>query len=786
MLKQFITFIALFIGLHCANAQCNYKVSLSYNEKDFSFSAGNDGALLIESDKYTSSFKEDDSEPGLPLIPANVLIPKGSTYTGFSIESTKHEIFDNVLIASNPLPKPTNVTATINTKPIQYSKTSYPNSNVEFIEKSDFDGYTMLRFLVCPFVYNNQTKKLYIVDNLTLNIKLNNISTYSLEDVAGGNNMAELANIISVNPVIPKDSIKWVPPTLDSDAVMNINYVIITSKDLVESFKPLALWKKQKGVISAITTIDEIKEKYPAKDVQLSIKSYLYDMYKHKDLKYALLGGDDAIVPVRGCHVECGSNFHYNDMPTDLYYACFGKDLTWDANNNGIYGELTDSINMNPSIFVTRAPVRTAKDAEVFVNKVIGYEKEPTKNGWNNSILMLGHKLFGMSYYDESQSDAKAKGDYLYDNHIKPYWDGTRTRLYDTYTDIDNIGGNGITKQDIQNQLQNGFHFVDMITHGAPDSWMTTDGTYTRDEASNLVSPQYSIITTNACFTNAFDYYKDEYGNDYGGDLCLSESFIRNPQSGVVAYLGCSREGWDYKNSNTGPSLEYEQEYYKYLFSPSIKEKNFGKIVAAAKQTNVSFCKYDGPYRWIQFGLNPVGDPEMPIYTSTPKEIMAPMVLHDNTGKSVHILTLTDSCTFCATDAKTGGESYFHLVKNANEANFDNLTEDEDVVICITKQNHIPFIVNVRAIAGIHPINKFQKCASDKNSGKTFVSIETADDTNERYLLISTINGDKEMQFNVPKGSYSAYLDTSTLKSGVHIVSLYVDGKLIDSKTIIK
>ncbi|MDE6410270.1 MAG: hypothetical protein K2K81_08560 [Muribaculaceae bacterium] len=62
-------------------------------------------------------------------------------------------------------------------------------------------------------------------------------------------------------------------------------------------------------------------------------------------------------------------------IPTDLYYACFDEQFDWDANKNGILGELDDNISVEPNIIVTRLPMTLPKDIGSIVRKIVDYEK---------------------------------------------------------------------------------------------------------------------------------------------------------------------------------------------------------------------------------------------------------------------------------------------------------------------------------------------------------------------------------------------------------------------------
>lgn len=87
------------------------KISVTFNKNDFTLSMNSNGLLDIISNKQVASYGEDVSEPGLPLIPVNVLIPDGSTFAGLNVSASKSLIRENVTIAANPRMMPTNSTS---------------------------------------------------------------------------------------------------------------------------------------------------------------------------------------------------------------------------------------------------------------------------------------------------------------------------------------------------------------------------------------------------------------------------------------------------------------------------------------------------------------------------------------------------------------------------------------------------------------------------------------------------------------------------------------------------
>jgi len=680
MNKIIFSLLALLVPLQVINAETTKTEVVTFKKSDFTFSRNDGGELVISSKTFNACFDENSGGPGLPLVPVNILIPQNFSYKNLTVDLNETLLEDDVIIAPNPIPMITDSisNAVPNSGRMQLTSKIYPSSNAKYVGTSMMDGYTILNLLVCPFRYDAQDKKLYLLERMTITIHLTEVLSTTSSSNAVGNNMSEIVKLLVVNAEDMGTSHIGTTSTATNE---NVEYVVVTSSALAASFNPIIQWKKTKGVSSKILTIEEITATYNGATTPIKIKSCLYDLYQNKGLKYVLLGGDDTVVPVQGCYGSAGS-YVDSTIPTDLFFACFGGNFNWDADGDGIYGETTDGINMTPSIFVTRVPVRSSADVETFTSKLLTYEKTPAANGWNNNLLMAGTKLW--ANYSSTQSDAEAKGDNLYETYIQPYWNGTRKKFYDTYTDFSGGSSYALNATNLQTQLGNGYTFFDMATHGSQTVWALESGSYSSSSASNLNNSNFTLITTMACLTNAFD----SSTNGGTNDPCLSEAFIRNANSGIIAYLGCSRYGWGYSGGTRtlGPSLQYEAQYYKNLFSSDIQNKNYGRVAAAAKAAMVNSSSSYNSFRWVQFGLNPIGDPEMPIYTTTPTEFNNCTVQYGN--GSVTVNTGVAGCTICVMSIDDSGQSYYDVRNNVGNATFTNIPSN--VSICITKQNYIP------------------------------------------------------------------------------------------------
>lgn len=379
MKKVFNFIVMLLVPLQMCLAGNVKKISVSFNKNDFTLSMNSSGLLDIISNKQVASYGEDTSEPGLPLIPVNVLIPEGSSFASLTVSSNKILIRENVTIAANPRVMPTINSVQEATEDLpKYANKFYPTSSGVYKCTSCMDGYTILNFLVSPFEYDANSKKLYLNEGITLSINLENSNERTATFSMSGKNISDIIKSLVINSEdVDARNVSTQNASTYSDSE-NIEYLIITSRALLSYFQPIVQWKKMKGISSKVIAIEDIEANYTGATTPHKIKSYLYDLYKNKGLKYVLLGGDDTIVPKASCYVSAGG-YTEEEMPTDLFFACFGGNFDWDGNKNGIYGETTDGIDMSPSIYVTRIPVRTSTDVIAFSTKLLAYEKDTSQ-----------------------------------------------------------------------------------------------------------------------------------------------------------------------------------------------------------------------------------------------------------------------------------------------------------------------------------------------------------------------------------------------------------------------
>ncbi len=371
-------------------------------------------------------------------------------------------------------------------------------------------------------------------------------------------------------------------------------YLIITSEAFEPSFEPLADWKRKKGLSATIVTLEWIGDQYAGRDGAESVRMFIRDAHAEWGTDWVLLGGDTDVVPHRTAFaMDCEyGRYENNSIPCDLYFSDLDGD--WDADGDGIFGEVEDEVDLYPEVFVGRAPVETVEEAEVFVGKVLTYERRPPSE-YLAEMLFLAEVLWHDPYTDSGLSKNLIADRYV-PRFFKPI-----TKLYES---LGNESAAAATAA-----LNAGAHLINHDGHAGSNIMSVGSGSLwisTMDALTN--APMYGIFFSIGCWPAAFD--KD----------CVAEHFVTAPGGGGVAFIGNSRYGWGSPgNPEYGYSDRYDQEFFKQLLKTG--HHRVGEALAAAKSVYVPLSAQANVYRWCQYTVNLLGDPEMPVWTETPARL---------------------------------------------------------------------------------------------------------------------------------------------------------------------
>lgn len=615
--------ILLFAGALSFGEEIN--VSLPFSKYDFEFSkVENYDLVRLRGDK--SALTGRAGEPWLPSCTIHVLMPPGADVKSYNATVLKEVYLDEFYKICPAQPQyPTSDPGPhefIQPDPFAYaSKTLKPSNTAILQSTGSMRGYRIAVFRINPVAYIPASGKILLRKQIQLTITLDEEKGKSaLTGIKQGNTFDKIV----ARDVINSQSLEefygsgndrnesLVEGLMELRGEPEVKYLIIGYSSLINStaMDPFKEWKMKKGVPCEAVTLESIIG-FPPGNIWEKIRICIKDYVENKGTEWVLFVGD---IFDRDTYVE--ANFQYGcgyteeHMPTDLYYAELDSD--WDSNENGIYGELDDDIELIPDVFFGRLPVQTVSELDVMVDKIISYEKNIQSSGFAEKMLLSGHTLW-------NYGDAEAKSEYMYEKWISPWWDGVHYRFYSSGTDFPGGSSYDLSVEHMNEQLVNGYNFLHMATHGGYDVWKmeTLPWYYSSDALSTTNSATLTNILSMACLTNGFDVT--------ASDPCLGEAFLRNPDGGAVSYIGCSREGfgapwyyWDH-----GTSFLYDRMFYQFLFTGDSYgyPQNIGAVYTHMKENWIGYCDdYWEGFRWLQFGINLMGDPEMSLYTEDPSD----------------------------------------------------------------------------------------------------------------------------------------------------------------------
>ncbi len=552
-------------------------------------------------------------ELGAPELPAKTIkiaLPYGAVIKKIGILSTSQNEFElqqNVSFAHKPVILSQKIIqSTTEPNPqIYLSPEPYPEQILQYKGSFVVGNHQICEFVCIPFQYYPLTKKLVFYNSIKFAVYYE-----------GGVNLH--TNNYLVKKLVSNDEDIF-SPTEKYELEQSV-YVIITESPMDTVFQRLADWKTKKGLPARVRNISWIISHYPGEDSAAKIRNYLKTLVD-SSTKYVLLGGDVDFIPCRFAYaMTCSAGYspgREDTVPCDLYYA----DLqgNWDLDNDGSYGEIEDSINLYPDLFVGRAPVNTIDEAQRFVNKILTYEKNPQLNYLDNG-LFTAEILWTDPYTDQAVHKNKI-GDESFPTNFEI------TKLYQSL-------GNE-TKAAVMQAIRDGQNLINHDGHGWIDL-ISVGGwphrIYSADFDTITNGPRYGILYSIGCWTNAFDY------------ASVSEAFVNSPNGGGVAYIGNSSYGW---GSPGNPGFGYSDRFDSRFFHALFNEDNFhlGEALTIAKAYFIPYSREENVYRWHQYQINLLGDPEMPVWTKIPDTLLVFYPQSIPLGNANILITVKDKLT---------------------------------------------------------------------------------------------------------------------------------------------
>jgi hypothetical protein len=600
--QRLIAAVGLMLGLAASIARpAHLDHTIEFDESELT---------IVERDGYDvvtlrgCDLSVDVGRPQLPVRPLTLALPPDARVERIEVlEARSSELLDRYypIPAQHPriLPVPgleIPQRPFVHPDPRVYGGSEpYPRAIVEFVSSGRLGDVTLVGLAVHPVQFVPSDDKLRFFRKMAIRVH------YDVDDSESrpSDELHEAVVRTLTGGGQPRTARRtYRPSTTRLDAGEYDHVIILGNSGFADAFAPLSDWKTAKGVPSTMVSVSWIQARYPGADTAEQIRSFIADAHGTWGSVWFLLAGDTDLVPTRRAYAmtcEAGGHALEDSIGCDAYFA--DLDGTWNADGDAVYGELTDAVDLYPEVFVGRAPVRNIDDVNAFVEKVLNYESAATVD-YQLSMLMAAEVLWTDPFTDSGIALNLIDREY-----VPPRYDPI-TKLYETL-------GNE-TPESVLAALNGGpGHFL----HSG-HAWYNVMGCgegyiYRWDVLALTNAARQPLVYSIGCWPAAFDLT----------DACIAERFLQNPSGGGVAFIGNSRYGWASPgNPGFGYSERFMQEFYRTIFVD--KMTSAGAALATAKARFVPFSQTENVYRWHQYQLNLLGDPEMPVWTAEPTPLV--------------------------------------------------------------------------------------------------------------------------------------------------------------------
>lgn len=461
----------------------------------------------------------------------------------------------------------------------------YPKDWYEVASSGRSGGVVLVELNIYPLRFHPQSRKAELCRDFEITLE----TAHSGEAVRNNPVWQSKLTQMVTNPEVLN---RATTPTVVTDNILNdIEYLIITSRDMLPQFQTLADWRIQKGIPTSIDIIEDILATSPGRDDAEKLRNHIKEVWNYNDLSYVLLGGDSPVVPHREIFCDAfdveGGQYLSSTFATDLYFT--DLDSTWDTDNDGEFADINDQIDMYPDVALGRLPVDADWEADDVISKLMTYEKMPQLSYQTKTLFVADYT----GYYDIFSSVAK---DPIAAADFPPRFHPI-TKLYDDYQNYPDAQRN--TADDQRQLLNQGYHIVNHFGHGGRNTFCYLN----KSDVQNFQNgPKYSIFATCACYNGDFTITDD----------CAGEAFLLNPDGGGVAFLGNTDFGIGFPSG-----MLIDEKFFHMLFKqhmyPIGEAHVFSKTLMMANAHTWSH-----PDRWTHFVFHLLGEPAMPIWTDKP------------------------------------------------------------------------------------------------------------------------------------------------------------------------
>jgi hypothetical protein len=340
-------------------------------------------------------------------------------------------------------------------------------------------------------------------------------------------------------------------PSSYRDPGQRADYIVITRKDLIGSFGPLADWRNKQNLLPMTIDIEDLYDEFSfGNKTPQALKDFLAYAKTTwaRAPRFVVLGGDATYDPKN--YSGLGD---FDLVPTRLVETTYNEAATddWFADVNG------DSV---PDIAIGRLPVRTPAEASAMVTKLINYDQSVASQ---NVVLVADRN----SSFDFEAADTQLR------SLIPAGLAVTDIRRGQV--------GDANARSQLLAALNQGSKLVNYYGHGSTTVWTDAPILSASDAAGLTNRDHLSLIVSMTCLSGSFQGPSIE---------SLGESLLKS-QGGAIAVWASS--------GLTDPTAQtvMSRDAVTRLFAGS--NLTIGEVVALAKSSTTNL---DVRRTWILLG----------------------------------------------------------------------------------------------------------------------------------------------------------------------------------------
>ncbi|XEO76998.1 hypothetical protein WKT22_02027 [Candidatus Lokiarchaeum ossiferum] len=512
----------------------------------------------------------------------------------------------------------------------------------------------------------------------------------------------------------------------EKDANYQIDYLIVTPQDFIESVIPLALWKTQRGITSAIISTESLLKNFKGSDDAEKIRNGIAYYQELHNISWILLAGNNEFIPVNIIKISSYPDPVFNFIASDQYYSNLDQAI-WKTIENEL-GEdyLTRQSIYNSykgwesEVFLGRFPAENRSEVANWVQQQIKYEQAPPIGPWmNHAILAGGFITFeedrnndGLCLYsnrERPECDSNAYHNWLNSTVIPENW--TRLLLaeasgvHPTQNNYD-VALNSIN---LVKELNKGATLINIGAHGWEAKTLHRTIFQKDIDQDSMQDIGVDAVTTREMLSATSDLNSEEREGFYFIESCtigefyhkgdlLIDKLLNQNAIGIIASAGVSNADLDWdNNSRTRPggwNQGLSSRFWEQILIHGINQP--GKALEVAKRDYMASFQgtlskiTSADYRTIhQFNL--FGDPEVPLWMGIPNRMN--VTFSNNSGKlQCQVLSNSfplDSATITLINSTFCWKGQ---IDNNGMATLPISSENlQDVTITISKNKYIPY-----------------------------------------------------------------------------------------------